>query len=409
MKETIMSDPIASLGKQSISLHKKYHGKISVESRIPLETRSDLALAYTPGVAEVCRAIAKEQGQARNLTFKHNSIAVVSDGSAILGLGNLGALAALPVMEGKAVLFKKFAGIDAVPIVLNTQDTDEIISIVKAISPTFGGINLEDISAPRCFEIEERLNRELDIPVMHDDQHGTAIVVLAGLLNAIKVRGITKDDARVVVNGSGAAGVAIVKLLLMEGFRNIVVSDSKGALYRGRGQMESEKEKLAMLTNIACRIDIDDPRCMTGGLETSIRNADIFIGVSKGGILTKKLVKMMRPNPIIFALANPDPEILPSEALSAGVAIMATGRSDFPNQINNVLAFPGLFRGALDGGITRFTDTMFLEAAHNLSKCVKNPTAENIIPDPFDLNAMVAVADAVKKNKQKKGNFLCEF
>ena len=390
-------------------LHKKHHGKISIESRVPLETRADLALAYTPGVAEVCRVIAKDPKQAWDLTFKHNSIAVISDGSAILGLGNLGALSALPVMEGKAALFKKFANIDAVPIVLDTQDADEIVSIVKAIAPTFGGINLEDISAPRCFEIEERLSRELNIPVMHDDQHGTAIVVLAGLLNALKVRGITKRDARVVVNGAGAAGVAIVKLLLIEGFRNVIVSDSKGALYQGRGQMESEKEKLAMLTNIACRIDIDDPRCATGGLETSIRDADVFIGVSKGGVLTKDLVQMMHPNPIIFALANPDPEILPNDALSAGASIVATGRSDFPNQVNNVLAFPGLFRGALDGGIVQFTDAMFLEAAHNLAKCVGNPTAENIIPDPFDPRAMIAVADAVKKNKQKENDIMCKF
>lgn len=387
------------LGQQSIELHQKHHGKISVESRVPLETREDLALAYTPGVAEVCRAIAENPGRAKDLTFKHNSIAVVSDGSAILGLGNLGALAALPVMEGKAALFKKFADIDAVPIVLSTQNVDEIVATVKAIAPTFGGINLEDIAAPRCFEVEERLSRELDIPVMHDDQHGTAIVVLAGLLNALKVQGLQKEHCKVVVNGAGAAGVSIVKLLLLDGFKNVIVSDSKGALYHGREDMENEKAKLAMLTNMACQIDIDDPRCATGGLETSLQGADIFVGVSRGGVLTKELVGLMHPHPIIFALANPDPEILPEEALAAGAGIVATGRSDFPNQVNNVLVFPGLFRGALDGGITQFTDAIFLAAAHGLSDCVKNPSPENIIPDPFDPNAMLAVSRAVRERE----------
>lgn len=398
-----------SFGKDSVVLHKKYRGKIFIGSRVPLETRRDLSLAYTPGVAEVCRVIAKNPKQAMHLTFKRNSIAVVSDGSAILGLGNLGPLAALPVMEGKAVLFKRFADIDAVPIVLNTQDTNEIISAVKAIAPTFGGINLEDISAPRCFEIEERLVRELDIPVMHDDQHGTAIVVLAGLLNAMKVQRMKKSNIRIVVNGAGAAGVAIVKLLLLEGFRDVVVSDSKGALYTGRTQMENEKEKLAMLTNISCRVDIDDPRCVTGGLETSIQNADVFIGVSRGGVLTKEMVKRMHPNPIIFALANPDPEIMPEEAFSAGASIVATGRSDFPNQINNALAFPGLFRGALDGNIQQFTDSMFLKASRAIASCVKHPTPEYIIPDLFDPRVSRVVAQAVISEKRLKKKVVCTF
>ena len=391
-----MSASTESLGEQSVALHEKYHGKIFVGSRVPLDTREDLALVYTPGVAQVCRAIAEHPERARTLTFKHNSIAVVSDGSAILGLGNLGALAALPVMEGKAALFKKFADVDAVPIVLSTQNVDEIVATVRAIAPTFGGINLEDIAAPRCFEVEERLRRELNIPVMHDDQHGTAIVVLAGLLNALAVRGSAKETVKVVVNGAGAAGVSIVKLLLLDGFKNVIVSDSKGALYQGREGMETEKQKLAMLTNMACQIDIDDPRCATGGLETSVQDADIFIGVSRGGVLTKELVSRMRSDPIIFALANPDPEILPEDALEAGAGIVATGRSDFPNQVNNVLVFPGLFRGALDNGIVRFTDEMFLRAAHNLAECVVNPSPTNIIPDPFDPNAMLAVSRAVR-------------
>ncbi|QQS61293.1 MAG: NADP-dependent malic enzyme [Candidatus Moraniibacteriota bacterium] len=387
---------IENIGDKSIELHKKHHGKISVESSVPLETREDLALAYTPGVAEVCRVIDKDPERAKELTFKHNSIAVVSDGSAILGLGNLGALAALPVMEGKAALFKRFGDINAVPIVLNTQNVDEIVSIIKAIAPTFGGINLEDISAPRCFEIESRLTKELDIPVMHDDQHGTAIVVLAGLLNALKFRGLDKKTAKILVNGAGSAGVAIVKLLLLDGFENIIVSDSRGALYPGRIDMNSEKEKLSILTNIACRIDIDDPRCITGGLEAGIQDADVFIGVSLGGVLTKDLIRRMHPNPIIFALANPTPEILPEDALAAGASVVATGRSDFPNQINNVLVFPGLFRGALDHKIIQFNDEIFLRAAYNLAGCVQEITAENIIPEPFDRNVLRAVSDAVR-------------
>ncbi len=399
----------SSLGERSVLLHKKHKGKIEITGKVAIEDREDLSLVYTPGVAEVCHVIANDPKRSRELTSKRNTIAVISDGSAVLGLGNLGALPALPVMEGKAALFKRFANVDAMPIVLDTQNVDEIVAAIKAIAPTFGGINLEDISAPRCFEVEERLRKLLPIPVMHDDQHGTAIVVLAGLLNALRIRGIDKKEAKVIVNGAGAAGVSIVKLLLMEGFRNVVVSDSKGALYTGRTQMESEKEKLAMLTNISCQIDIDDPRCITGGLSTSIRDADVFIGVSKGGVLTKELVRLMHPNPIIFALANPDPEIMPQEALEAGASIVATGRSDFPNQVNNVLAFPGLFRGALDGGIAQFTDAMFLRAAHALAACVKKPGPNNIIPDPFDTCAARAVAQAVKSEKKAKNDIWCTF
>lgn len=393
-----------NITEKSLELHRKHHGKIALKNTIPLENREDLALAYTPGVAGVCEYIAKHPQEAKELTFKHNSIAVISDGSAILGLGNLGPLAALPVMEGKCALFKRFGDIDAVPIVLDTQSTDEIVSVVKAIAPTFGGINLEDIAAPRCFEIESRLKKELDIPVMHDDQHGTAIVVLAGLINAVKLRKLNKKTAKVVVNGAGAAGVSIVKLLLLDGFENVVVCDSKGAIYSGREDLNSEKEKLSMLTNIACRIDIDDPRCAIGGLEQSIRDADIFIGVSQGGVLTKEHIRLMHPNPIIFALANPIPEIMPEDALDAGASVVATGRSDFPNQVNNVLAFPGLFRGALDSGITQFTEEMFIRAAYRIAECVDKPSSKNIIPDPFDRKVPSAVSEAVRYSvKEKEG------
>lgn len=406
MKKSTMR---SNMREKALVLHKKYAGKIAIENKIPIENKGDLSLAYSPGVAEVSRAIYENSEEARNMTFKRNSVAVVSDGSAVLGLGDLGPLPALPVMEGKAALFKRFAGIDAVPIVLDAHYTDDIVKVVKALAPTFGGINLEDISAPRCFKVEERLRKDLSIPVMHDDQHGTAIVVLAGLLNACKIRALDRRTAKIVVNGAGAAGVAVVKMLLTDGFRNVIVSDSNGALYQGRGEMGSEKEKLSMLTNIACRIDVDDPRCATGGIETSIQGADVFIGVSRGGVLTEEMVKSMNPDPIIFALANPEPEIMPGKALRAGASIVATGRSDFPNQVNNVLAFPGLFRGALDSSIAQFTDAMFLGAARALAACVKKPTPNKIIPDPFDAGVAEAVANAVKKEKSKKNTMSCTF
>jgi len=395
--------------KQSIKLHKKHHGKLEMKLKVPLETHEDLSLAYTPGIGQISREIAENPESVRELTIKRNTVAVVSDGSAILGLGNLGPEAALPVMEGKAALFKKFADIDAFPICIDTQVPIQIINTVKRIAPSFGGINLEDIAAPNCFEIEEQLRAELNIPVMHDDQHGTAVVVLAGLINALKLRGGKKENVKIVINGAGAAGVAITKLLLVYGFKNVVMSDSKGAIYQGRGELSTEKEKLSALTNLACRIDVDDPRCALGGLDASLKNADVFIGVSKAGVLTKEMVKTMNEKPIIFAMANPEPEIMPACAFDAGAYIVATGRSDFPNQVNNVLAFPGIFRGALDGGIHQFTDSMFIRAAENIAAHVKKPTVENIIPDPLDKTVADVVAEAVKQEKGPENDISCTF
>jgi malate dehydrogenase (oxaloacetate-decarboxylating) len=373
--------------EDSLELHKKYHGKLEVKSKMPIENRNDLSLVYTPGVGQVCIEIGKDPSLAREYTLKSNTIAIVSDGSAILGLGNLGAEAAIPVMEGKAILFKKFANVDAFPICLNTQDTEEIIKTVLHIAPVFGGINLEDIAAPRCFEIEQRLQEELEIPVMHDDQHGTAIVVLAGLINALKLKKIEKESARVIVSGAGAAGTAVTKLLLKYGFKDIIICDSKGAIYDGREDLNSEKKELARITN---------PRGIKGSLEEVIVDGDIFIGVSKGGILTEAMVRSMNVDPIIFALANPIPEIMPDLAKKAGAFIVATGRSDFPNQINNVLAFPGVFRGALDHAIKQFTDTMFVNAAERLAACVEEPMMDSILPSVFDEGIAKAVAEAIR-------------
>jgi len=369
-----------------LTLHKKYHGKLEVKSKVPIEDRNDLSLAYTPGVGQVSVEIGKDPSLAREYTLKHNTIAIVSDGSAILGLGNLGAEAAIPVMEGKAVLFKKFANVDAFPICLATQDTEEIIKTVLNIAPVFGGINLEDIAAPRCFEIERRLQKELSIPVMHDDQHGTAIVVLAGLINALKVKKMAKENTRVVMSGAGAAGTAVAKLLLEYGFTDIIICDSRGAIHDEREDMNPEKMELSRLTN---------PRAIKGSLEEVMIKSDIFIGVSKGGILTEAMVRSMNVDPIIFALANPVPEIMPDLAKSAGAFIVATGRSDFPNQINNVLAFPGVFRGALDHNISQFTDAMFTHAAENLAACVPEPKADFILPSVFDEKIAKAVAEAI--------------
>ncbi len=328
--------------QDSLELHRKNGGKLAVKSKVKLDNKEDLSLAYTPGVAEICREIARDKSLVYPLTLKGNTVAVISDGSAILGLGNLGAAAAIPVMEGKCVLFKEFADVDAFPICLDTQDSEEIIKTVKYLAPVFGGINLEDISAPRCFEIEERLKAELDIPVMHDDQHGTATVVLAGLINSLKVRGSKKEEANIVLNGSGAAGTAIAKLLLIYGFKNILIVDRTGIIYDGRPDLNSEKKELAKITNLLKK---------EGGLEDAIKGADIFIGVSAPGVLTAEMVKTMTAKPIIFALANPVPEIMPDIAKEAGAYVVATGRSDYPNQINNVLAFPGIFRGALDNKV----------------------------------------------------------
>ena len=372
--------------EDSLKLHKEKGGKLEIHSKVPLASRGDLSLAYTPGVGQVSMEIGKNKTKAYEYTLKKNTVAVVSDGSAILGLGNLGPEAAIPVMEGKAILFKEFAGVDAFPICLATQDTEEIIKAVKQIAPVFGGINLEDISAPRCFEIESRLRAELDIPVMHDDQHGTAVVVLAGLINAIKLRVLDKASAKIVMSGAGAAGTAVAKILIAHGFKNIIVCDSQGALYQGREGLNDEKVELAELTN-------RDKK--QGTLAQALVDADIFIGVSKAGILTSEMVKTMSERPIIFALANPVPEIMPEVAKSAGAFIVATGRSDFPNQINNVLAFPGIFRGALDHRIKQFTDEMFLKAAQALADYVKNPTPEAVLPDPLDKGVVAVVAGVI--------------
>ncbi len=373
--------------EESLAFHGIHHGKLSVASKVPLADAHDLSLSYTPGVAEVCREIARDPARTRDLTLKHNTIAVVSDGSAILGLGNLGASAAIPVMEGKAILFKKFADVDAFPICLATQDTEEIIAAVKLIAPVFGGINLEDIAAPRCFEIERRLKEELDIPVVHDDQHGTAVVVLAALINAIKVRGLDAGSAKIVINGAGAAGTAVAELILAYGIKNVVVCDTQGAIYKGRPDLSEAKSMLADLTN---------PELQKGSLAEIIVGADIFIGVSVAGALSSEMVKTMNAGPIIFAMANPTPEIMPDEALAAGASIVATGRSDFKNQINNVLAFPGIFRGALDNRVRFITTEMFVAAAKNIAACVLEPTAEKIIPGAFDPSVVPAVARAIK-------------
>lgn len=375
------------INKKSLDLHRLYGGKIEVVSKVPLTSKEELSLAYTPGVAEVSREIGTETERAYEYTLKRNTVAVVSDGSAILGLGNLGAHAAIPVMEGKAAIFKEFAGVDAFPICINTQDTEEIIALVKNIAPCFGGINLEDISAPRCFEIEERLRKELPIPVMHDDQHGTATIVLAGLINALKLRGNTKEEVRVVMNGAGAAGTAVTKMLLAYGFKNVVVCDSKGAVYDGRPDLNKEKQALACITN---------PEKLRGMLDELLHDADIFIGVSKGGILTGEMVRTMAKNPIIFALANPIPEIMPEVAKEAGAFIVATGRSDFPNQINNSLAFPGIFRGALDNRIKQFNQKMFIDAAEAIARYVKDPQPDQVLPEAFDIGIVEVIKNVIR-------------
>lgn len=373
--------------KKSLRLHKKYGGKIEVISKIPLENKGDLSLAYTPGVAEVSRVIGANKELAYEYTLKKNTVAIISDGSAILGLGNLGAHAAIPVMEGKAALFKKFANVDAFPICVNTQDVEEFIALVKNIAPVFGGVNLEDISAPRCFEIESRLRKELSIPVMHDDQHGTATVVLAGLINALKLRKTKKEDARIVLSGAGAAGTAITKLLILYGFKHFIVCDSVGAIYKGRPDLNPEKEALAKITNKEKK---------KGTLGAILHGANIFIGVSKSGVLTKEMIRIMAKRPIIFALANPVPEIMPDEAHEAGAFVVATGRSDFPNQINNSLAFPGIFRGALDNRIKQFDQQMFINAATALARYVKHPKPDQVLPGPFDLGVVKAIKKVIK-------------
>lgn len=377
--------------EEAIRRHKEWNGKIETTSKSRVNNREDLAIAYTPGVAEPCRIIAKEPDEAYNYTIKSNTVAVVSDGSAVLGLGNIGPLAAMPVMEGKAVLFKEFGGINAFPICLDTQDTEEIIRTVVNIAPAFGGINLEDISAPRCFEIENRLKELLPIPVFHDDQHGTAIVVLAGIINALKVVKKKKENCRVVVNGAGSAGIAITKLLLSYGFSDVTLCDKSGILSKSSPDLNWMQTKMMECTN---------PSQKTGLLADALRGADIFVGVSAPGIVTKEMVTSMNRDAVLFAMANPTPEIMPDEAKAAGARVVGTGRSDFPNQVNNVLAFPGIFKGALEGRAKQITEEMKLAAALAISDLVKDSelSEDNIMPQPFDPQVAKAVCQAVKDN-----------
>jgi len=375
------------LNKKALELHRRARGKIDIVGKVLLESRKDLNLAYTPGVAAVSLAIAKNRKRVFDYTIKSNAVAVVTDGSAVLGLGNIGPEAALPVMEGKCLIFKTFGRITAWPIALATQDVDEIVRTVKNISPLFGGINLEDISAPRCFEVEERLKKILDIPVFHDDQHGSAIAVLAGLINALKVVGKNISRVKIVISGAGAAGMATAKLLLKYGAKNIVMLDRKGAIYEGRGNLDKHKKEIARRTN---------KKRERGGLDEVIRGADVFIGVSAPKILTEETAREMAGGAIIFAMANPVPEIMPDQAHKAGARIVATGRSDFPNQINNSLVFPGLFRGLLDVRAKTITDEMKIRAAEALAGLVKKPSEKNIIPGMFDGRVVPAVAKAVR-------------
>lgn len=370
-----------------LAYHRALHGKIEVISRARIANREDLSLAYTPGVAKACEEIVRRPEAVYELTRKQNLLAVVTDGSAVLGLGNIGPEASLPVMEGKCILYKEFADIDAIPLALKTQDTEEIIKIVTALTPMFGGIHLEDIAAPRCFEIEERLSAELDIPVFHDDQHGTAVVILAGIINALKVVKKTLSEVSVVINGVGAAGTSTAKLLLAAGCQKLVLVDSQGIIYKNRPGLNAPKQELAALTNQAGK---------TGALEEAMRGADIFIGVSKPGVVTEDMVATMNAQAIVFALANPIPEIMPDLARHAGAAVVASGRSDFPNQVNNVLAFPGIFRGLLDYRIKRLTLPMKLSAAYALAGMVEKPTAEYILPEALDKRAAQVVAQSLK-------------
>ncbi len=376
--------------EQSLKLHKKHGGKLGVNSKVSLKTKQDLSLAYTPGVAGVCEEIARDPKLAQVYTMKKNTVAIVSDGSAILGLGNLGPLAAIPVMEGKACIFKDFGGVDAFPICLDTQDTEEIIKAVKQIAPVFGGINLEDISAPRCFEIEERLRNELNIPVMHDDQWGAATVTLAALINSMKLAKLKKEKVKVVIAGVGAAGVATGRLLHSYGITNTIFCDSKGIIHNKRVDLNKEKKALLKASSI---------KLSGGDLADALIDANIFIGLSKPKTLTEEMIKSMANNPIIFTLANPTPEIMPEEAIKAGAYIVATGRSDYPNQINNSLVFPNAFRAMLDFKIPQFKNEIFIKIAIALANVVKKPTRENIIPSMFDKKAGIAVYKAVASLK----------
>lgn len=377
--------------EKALILHEKWHGKLETVSKTPVKTREDLSLAYTPGVAEPCKVIAKDKEAAYTYTWKSNTVAVVSDGSAVLGLGSIGPHAAMPVMEGKAVLFKEFGGVNAVPICLDTQDTEEIIKAVTWLAPGFGGINLEDISAPRCFEIEERLKEILDIPVFHDDQHGTAIVVLAGIINGLKVVGKKKEACKVVVNGAGSAGVAITKLLLTYGFKNVIMCDKVGIVSKDTEGLNWMQQKMAEVTN---------PDGESGSLADALKSADIFVGVSAPNIVTPDMVSSMNHDSILFAMANPVPEIMPDVAKAAGARVVGTGRSDFPNQINNVVAFPGIFKGALEGRAVQITEEMKLAAADAIAGLVPDSelNENHIMPEAFDPRVAEVVAEAVKSH-----------
>ncbi len=391
MKEILHMEAQMTIQEQALALHREWNGKLETVSKTPVNSREALSLAYTPGVAEPCKVIAKDKEAAYQYTMKANTVAVVSDGSAVLGLGNIGPHAAMPVMEGKAVLFKEFGGVNAVPICLDTQDTEEIIKAVTWLAPAYGGINLEDISAPRCFEIEERLKEILDIPVFHDDQHGTAIVVLAGIINALKVVGKQKENCQVVVNGAGSAGVAITKLLLTYGFTNVIMCDKVGIVSTSTEGLNWMQEKMAKITN---------PDNVTGTLSDALKGADIFVGVSAPNIVTPEMVRSMAPDSILFAMANPTPEIMPDVAKAAGARVVGTGRSDFPNQVNNVVAFPGIFKGALEGRATQITEEMKLAAAAAIAGLVPDEelSEDNIMPEAFDPKVAELVAQAVRSH-----------
>lgn len=386
-----------TLREQALHMHRTNQGKLETVSKVPVRNAEDLSLAYSPGVAEPCKEIYEKPETVYDYTMKGNTVAVVSDGTAVLGLGNIGPEAAMPVMEGKALLFKSFAGVDAFPICLKTTEVDKIIETVKLLEPTFGGVNLEDIAAPNCFEIEERLKKETNIPIFHDDQHGTAIVTVAGLVNALRVVGKSMTEIKIVANGAGAAGIAIIKLLYSYGVRDIIMCDTKGAIYEGRTiGMNDIKEQVALVTNR------DKKR---GSLEDVIKGADVFIGVSAAGALTKEMVESMNVDPIIFAMANPDPEILPADAKAAGAKVVGTGRSDFPNQVNNVLAFPGIFRGALDVRATHINEKMKVAAVHAIAGLVEDHELhpDYVIPRPFDERVAPEVAAAVAKAAMETG------
>jgi malate dehydrogenase (oxaloacetate-decarboxylating) len=382
--------------EESLKLHEEKQGKISVVSKVKVETRDDLSLAYTPGVAEPCRKIHEDKENVYKYTSKGNLVAVVTDGTAVLGLGDIGPMAGMPVMEGKAILFKEFADVDAFPILIDSKDVDEIVNVVRLIAPTFGGINLEDIGAPRCFEVEEKLKKLVDIPVFHDDQHGTAIVVLAGVINALKVVDKKLEDIKVVINGAGAAGTAIAKLLLSSGVKNLIAVDKVGILYRGMEKIDDAKDALAEITN---------PDNIKGGLSEALVGADLFVGVSAPGILKPEMVKSMNKDSIIFAMANPTPEIMPDEAKAAGARVVGTGRSDFPNQVNNVLAFPGIFRGALDVRAKEINEEMKLAAAYAIADYIKDEdiNENNVIPSALDKNVATKVAEAIAKAARDSG------